>query len=79
LTWEIRKVSVTLNVLVIPQSRVRLDRGGLPSETLKGGSLEKGKSEGGAEGAVLRVSTPWLIAQMFRFKFSPERPPRSWA
>jgi hypothetical protein len=64
---------------VTPQSRVRLDRDGLPSETLKSGSSERGESAGGAEGAVLRVSAPWLIAQMFRFKFSPERPPRSWA
>jgi len=29
------------------------------------------------EGAALRVSAPWLIAQMCRFKFSPERPPQS--
>jgi len=43
------------------------------------GSLERGESAGGAEGAVLRESAPWLIAQMCRFKFSPERSPRSWA
>ena len=67
------------NFFTPSQSRVRLDRGGLPSETLKSGSLERGESAGGAEGAVLGVSAPWLIAQMFRFKFSPERPPRSWA
>ncbi len=66
-------------LVVIPQSQVRLDRGGLPSETLKSGSLERGESAGGTEEAILRVSAPWLIAQMCRFKFSPERPPRSWA
>jgi hypothetical protein len=102
------------NLLLAPQSRGRLDRGGLPSETLTGtcpvppkrdrrgrgaqckrnhlagkprpmggsfksGSLERGESAGGAEGAVLWESAPWVIAQMCRFKFSPERPPRSWA
>jgi len=31
-----------------------LDRDGLPSETLKSGSLERGESAGGAERAVLK-------------------------
>ena len=43
---------------VTPPSRVRLDRGGLPSETLKGGSLEGGQPAGSAKGTILRVSTP---------------------
>ena len=42
--------------MVTPQSQVRLDRGGLPSETLKSGSLERGESAGGTEEAILRVS-----------------------
>jgi hypothetical protein len=33
---------------------VWLDRDGLPSETLKSGSLERGESAGGAERAVLK-------------------------
>jgi hypothetical protein len=49
------------------------DLGGLPSETLKSGSLEGGQSADRAERTVSRVSSPWLIAQMCRFKFSPER------
>jgi len=43
---------------VTPPSRVRLDRGGLPSETLKSGSLEGGQSAGSAIGTILRISTP---------------------
>ena len=66
------------NFFTASQSRVRLDRDGLPSETLKNESLVRGESVGGSERTVLRVSAPWLIAQMCRFKFSPERPPRSW-
>jgi len=38
--------------MVTPQSLVRLNRGDLPSETLKSGSLERGESAGGAEEAV---------------------------
>jgi hypothetical protein len=70
-------VKKILCLTVIPQSRAQLDRSGLPSETLKCGSLESGGSAGSAEGAVLRAFTPWLIAKMCRFKFSPERPLRS--
>jgi hypothetical protein len=43
---------------VTPPSRVRLDRGGLPSETLKSGSLEGGQPAGSTIGTILRVSTP---------------------
>jgi len=43
------------------------------------GPLERGEPAGGSGRAILRVSAPWLITQMCRFKFSPERPPRSWA
>ena len=39
-------------------SQVRLVRGGLPSETLKSGSLEGGQPAGSAKGTILRVSTP---------------------
>ncbi|HSB05064.1 MAG TPA: polysaccharide deacetylase family protein [Thermodesulfobacteriota bacterium] len=38
------------------QSRVRLDRGSLPSETLKSGLFERGQPEDTAEGTVLRIS-----------------------
>ena len=55
----------------------KLDRGSLPSETLKSGSLGRGPSTGSAEGTASKGSSPWGIAQMCRFKFSPERPPRS--
>jgi hypothetical protein len=65
------------SIYVIPQYRAQVNRSGLPSETLKCGSLESGGSAGSAEGAVLRAFTPWLIAKMCRFKFSPERPLRS--
>ena len=41
---------------VIPPSGVRLDWGGLRSETLESGSLENGKSAGLTEGAALRES-----------------------
>ena len=110
---QVHLVNENIRAKVTSQSLVRLDRGGLPSETLTGTcpvppkrdrrvkghnmdantlpgnpapsaggfkseSLERGESVGGAEGAVLRVCAPWLIAQMYRFKFSPERPPRSW-
>jgi hypothetical protein len=44
---------------------------------LRSGSLQIGQSMGVAEGIVLMASTPWLVAQMCRFKFSPERPPCS--
>jgi hypothetical protein len=54
------------------------DQGGLPSETLKSGSLEGGQSADRAERTVSRVSSPWLIAQMCRFKSSPERQPWSF-
>jgi len=54
-----------------------LEQGSLPSETLKSGSLQTGQPRDVAEWIVLRVSLPWLIAQMCRFKFSPERPPCS--
>jgi hypothetical protein len=54
------------------------DQGGLPSETLKSGSLEGGQSADRAKRTVSRVSSPWLIAQMCRFKFSPERQPWSF-
>jgi hypothetical protein len=37
---------------VIPQSLPRLNRGGLPSETLESGSLKAGELVGGAEEAV---------------------------
>jgi len=40
-----------------PPSRVRLDRGGLPSETLKSGSLERGQPAGSAKETILRVSS----------------------
>jgi len=63
---------------VTPYSRVWLDRGGLPSETFKSGSLERGESVGDAEGGVLRMSASWLIAHICCFKFSSERPHRSW-
>jgi len=43
---------------VTPPSWVRLNWGGLPSETLESGSLEKGESAGFTEGAALRVSAP---------------------
>jgi hypothetical protein len=46
---------------VIPQSRVLVDRGSLPSETLRSGSLETGQSRDVAQETVLRASTPWLI------------------
>ena len=36
---------------VIPQSQVQLDRGSLPSETLKCEALEERESAGGAEEA----------------------------
>jgi len=42
---------------VAPQPCLRLDRGGLPSETLKSGSLERGQPAGSAKGTILRVST----------------------
>ena len=54
------------------------DQGGLPSETSKSGSFEGGQSTDRAGGTVSRVSSPWLIAQMCRFKFSPERRPWSF-
>ncbi len=77
-TYLKRNVKAILPFAVTPESQERLNRGGLPSETLKSGSLDRGESKGGAEGAVLRVSAPWRIGQMCRFEFSPERPPRSW-
>ncbi|OGP95581.1 MAG: hypothetical protein A2157_16635 [Deltaproteobacteria bacterium RBG_16_47_11] len=43
-------------IVVTPQSQVQLDRGSLPSEPLKGRSLETGQSRDVAEGAVLRAS-----------------------
>jgi hypothetical protein len=61
----------------MPHLWVQLDWGGLPSETLKCGLSERRESAGGAEGAFLRGSTPWLVVKMCRFKFSPERPPQS--
>ena len=39
--------------------------------------IREKESESFPEGAVFRISTPWLIAKMRRFKFSPERPSRS--
>jgi hypothetical protein len=41
-----------------PQSQVRLDRGRLPSETLKNGSLERGESAGGKEESAAEVVRP---------------------
>ena len=55
-----------MKFFVIPQSQVRLDRGSLPSETLRRESLETGQSRDVAEGTVLRASTPWFIAQRGR-------------
>jgi hypothetical protein len=46
------------NFFTASPSRVRLDRGGLPSETLNSGSLERGQPAGSAIGTILRVSTP---------------------
>jgi len=56
LTWAIMKnfqnyFKKEKRVSVTPQSLARLDRGGLPSETLKSGSLEGGELAGGAEEA----------------------------
>ena len=70
-------MEVTTRKNVTRQSLMRLDRGGLPSETSESGSLEEGQPAGTAEGTILGVSTPYFITQMCRFKFSPERPPRS--
>ncbi|HSB04921.1 MAG TPA: hypothetical protein VLK23_06955 [Thermodesulfobacteriota bacterium] len=39
---------------VVPQSRFRSDRGSLPSETLRSGSLETGQSRDIAEGTVFK-------------------------
>jgi hypothetical protein len=76
--WGVKlRIWALKGLRAIPQSRAQLNRSGLPSETLKCGSLESGGSAGSAEGAVLRTFTPWLIAKMCRFKFSPERPLRS--
>ena len=55
--WS-RPIKKIVSDRVPSQSLVRLDGGGLPSETLKGGSLERRESAGDAEGTVVRVSVP---------------------
>jgi hypothetical protein len=48
-----------------------------PLRNLEMRIIREWESAGSAEGTVLRAFTPWLIAKMCRFKFSPERPLRS--
>jgi hypothetical protein len=43
----------------VSQLWTRLGRRGLPSETLKSGSSERGVSAGGAKGTVSKVSAPF--------------------
>jgi hypothetical protein len=50
---------------VTPQtSQAQLDRGGLPSETLKLRIIRGRGNWGGAEEAGLPISAPWLIIRM---------------
>jgi hypothetical protein len=72
LTLEVLTFSVTR------QSQAQWDRSGLPSKNLKLRIIRGGGIGGSAEGAFLRIPKPWFISKMYRFKFSPERPPRSW-
>src|SRR4030042_27034 len=48
-SWKSPRPAFQVMSLVTSPSLVRLDRGGLPSETLASGSLERGGSGGGGE------------------------------
>ena len=52
---EVKKANTKRPEKVPPQSRVRLDRGSFPSETLISGSSEVGQSMDIAEGTLLKV------------------------
>jgi hypothetical protein len=57
------KTGLRKRYTITPQSEAQLDRRGLPSETLKLRIIRGRGIRGSAEGAVLRIFTPWIITK----------------